>query len=229
MATYNGERYIKEQLDSILCQISTDDELIISDDGSTDNTVKIINSYGDARIKLYHSTKRNVIYNFENALKHASGDIIFLSDQDDIWFPDKVVKSVGHLQNNGLVFSNAIMFFGTDKVNGNMFFKNSKNKTGVLSNLFKVKYLGSTVAFKSAILKKALPFPPNLPMHDVWIGLISEITSSTYYIDEPLIYYRRHENTVSETGSKSTNSLFTKLGFRFRLIYNLFKRLYFIK
>ncbi|MCM4150243.1 glycosyltransferase family 2 protein [Arenibacter sp. N53] len=225
MATYNGERFLKEQIDSILHQISPDDELIISDDGSTDNTIEIISSYKDERIKLYHSTKGNLIYNFENALKQASGDIIFLSDQDDIWFHDKVEKSVWHLQGNGLVFSNALMFHDTEKVNGSLFFKNSKNKTGVLSNLLKVKYLGATLAFKSSILQKALPFPTKLPMHDVWIGLIAEITSSTYYIDEPLIYYRRHENTASRTGEKSTNSLFRMLKIRYGLIFNLCKRM----
>lgn len=226
MATYNGERFLNEQLDSILKQLSPDDEVIISDDGSTDKTIEIIKSYTDERIKLFHSTKKNLIYNFENALKQASGDIIFLSDQDDIWFHDKVKKSVYHLQDNGLVFSNALMFQGAEMHNGILFFKKSKNLTGVLSNLYKAKYLGATLAFKSSILKDALPFPSNLAMHDIWIGLIAKITSSTYYIDEPLIYYRRHENTASSTGGKSTNSLFKKLSIRYNLTCNLIKRVF---
>ena len=226
MATYNGEVFIKEQLDSILKQLSHNDEVIISDDGSTDRTIEIIKSYKDKRIKLFHSTKKNFVFNFENALNGATGDIIFLSDQDDIWFNDKVEKSLVHLQKYGLVFSNALMFQGTDTVNNSLFFKNSKNKTGVLSNIYKVNYLGATLAFKSSIMEKALPFPSNLAMHDVWIGLIAEITSSTYYIDEPLIFYRRHENTASRTGDKSTNSLFVKLKLRFQLILNLCARIW---
>lgn len=224
MATYNGEQFLKEQLDSILHQLSRDDEVIISDDGSTDQTLDIIQSYTDDRIKLYHSTHKNLIYNFENALKHASGDVIFLSDQDDIWFDDKVQKSVAHLQKHDLVFSNSLMFHGTDVHNNEFFFQDSKKKTGVLNNLYKINYLGATLAFKASVSKKALPFPSNLAMHDVWIGMLAEITGATYYIDEPLIYYRRHDNTASSTGGKSTNSLYTKLKIRIELMLNVFKR-----
>lgn len=225
MATYNGEQFLKEQLDSILNQLSKDDEVIISDDGSTDKTIEIIKSYTDDRIKLYYSTHKNLIYNFENALKYAAGDIIFLSDQDDIWFHDKVQKSVHYLQNNDLVFSNSLMFQGTDLQNNEFFFKDSKKKTGVINNLYRIKYLGATLGFRASILEKALPFPSNLAMHDVWIGMLAEITGSTYYIDEPLIYYRRHDNTASFTGGKSQNSLYKKLKIRVELILNLFKRI----
>lgn len=91
MATYNGAKYIKEQIDSILCQLSDSDELIISDDHSTDVTCEIVNSYCDKRIKLFENTlKKGVTHNFENALVHASGDVIFLADQDDVWLSDKI-------------------------------------------------------------------------------------------------------------------------------------------
>lgn len=90
MATYNGEEYIKEQLESILCQLGEMDEIIISDDGSTDNTLNIIESYNDSRIKIHINTgKHGFVYNFENALQKAKGEYIFLSDQDDIWLPEK--------------------------------------------------------------------------------------------------------------------------------------------
>ena len=90
MASFNGERYIKEQIDSILLQIGEDDELIISDDGSTDQTVDVICSYRDDRIKFVRNVNRHgCIGNFENALRVASGDFIFLADQDDIWLSDK--------------------------------------------------------------------------------------------------------------------------------------------
>jgi len=90
--------------------------------------------------------------------------------------------------------------------------------------LYKVKFLGATLAFRSSILETALPFPSNLAIHDVWIGLIAEIKESTYYIDEPLIYYRRHNNTASSAGSKSVNSFLVKLKIRKDLVFNLFKR-----
>ena len=93
IASYNGEKYIKEQLNSILCQLEERDEVIISDDSSTDNTVQIIESFKDKRIKIFREQKfKSPIYNFENAISKATGDIIFLSDQDDIWHKAKVHK-----------------------------------------------------------------------------------------------------------------------------------------
>src|SRR5690606_18668738 len=127
------------------------------------------------RIRLYHSTRKNLIYNFENALKFAKGDFIFLSDQDDIWYHDKVAKSLNYLDKNLLVFSNATMFKDRNLKDSKLFFNHSKNKTGVISNIIKVKFLGATLAFKRQILETALPFPKNLAMHDIWIGLIAEL------------------------------------------------------
>ena len=91
MASYNGEKYIKEQIDSILKQLSDEDELVISDDGSTDNTLSVIQSIHDKRIKLIHNQgEHGYSRNFENALKNSKGDYIFLSDQDDVWKDNKV-------------------------------------------------------------------------------------------------------------------------------------------
>ena len=89
MATYNGEKYIREQIDSILPQLSDSDELVISDDGSSDSTIDIIQGYNDRRIRLYHNTRHGVTWNFENALRQSRGDVIFLADQDDVWKPGK--------------------------------------------------------------------------------------------------------------------------------------------
>lgn len=115
IATHNGEKYIKEQLDSILCQLSTEDEVVISDDGSTDSTLEILSDYNDSRIKVYQYKQpyksrhphSYVCKNFENALKHAEGDYIFLSDQDDYWMEGKVDKCVELLKTNLLVVHNA--------------------------------------------------------------------------------------------------------------------------
>ena len=90
MATYNGEKFIREQIASILPQLNLEDELIISDDNSSDDTVEIIRSFKDARIQLLHHSPCGVAWNFENALKQAKGEYIFLADQDDVWLPGKV-------------------------------------------------------------------------------------------------------------------------------------------
>ncbi len=225
MATYNGEKYLRPQMDSILKQLSENDELIISDDGSTDATLEIIDSYKDQRIKLLHATHKNLIFNFENALKEARGDVIFLSDQDDIWVDDKVEKYREKIEKNFLVFSNALMFKDNDINASELFFKDSKKKTGLLNNLKKVKFLGATLAFRKSVLQKALPFPKRIPMHDIWIGLVAETMGNTHFIDEPLIYYRRHGNVASTTGSKSENSFIKKLKMRINLALGLAQRL----
>ena len=99
VATYNGEKFIREQIESILCQLSSDDEIIVSDDGSTDGTIVIINCIGDKRIRIIEGPrKHSPTFNFENALKEAKGDYIFLADQDDVWKTNKVEVCMKWLQ-----------------------------------------------------------------------------------------------------------------------------------
>src|SRR6266702_1070934 len=91
MATHNGARYIRQQLETILFQLGPDDEVVVSDDSSTDETIAIIKSFADQRIRLFeNNTFYSSIFNFENALRRATGDIIVLSDQDDIWLDNKI-------------------------------------------------------------------------------------------------------------------------------------------
>lgn len=229
MATYNGEKYLRAQLDSILQQLDFNDELIISDDGSTDNTLKIIESYKDSRIKVYYSKFKNIVLNFENALKHASGDVVLLSDQDDIWMDNKVEIILSHLKTHSMVFSNVLVFKDGDVSNANLFFKDSKRKTGFFNNLYKSNIIGASMAFKKSTLDKALPFPKELPMHDIWIGLIAEIIGSTYFEEEPLIYYRRHGKNASLTGEKSENSKYKMFTIRLLLVVKILKRIFRLK
>ena len=95
LASYNGSKYIEEQIRSILKQIGIDDELIISDDGSSDNTIDIIKSFGDERIKLFiNQGEHGFVNNFENSLHFANGDFIFLADQDGVWVDGRVEKTI---------------------------------------------------------------------------------------------------------------------------------------
>lgn len=223
MAVYNGENFIREQIDSILPQLKESDEIIISDDGSTDQTLSVINSYKDDRISVYHSGRKNIVMNFENALKRAKGDIIFLADQDDIWYPNKVENMVKWLQDFDLVFSNASVFNDTIEETS-LLYNKGKNRTGLCRNLIKNNFIGATMAFNRKILDKALPFPENIYMHDAWIGSIAEITGKTNYLEDALIYYRRHGGNASQTGEKSSNSFLKKVSIRFNLVLSLLKR-----
>ena len=110
MATYNGERYLREQVDSILRELGEGDELVISDDGSTDSTLDIIKSFGDVRIKIFHNEGHHGVNgNFENAISKSTGDYIFLSDQDDVWIEGKVKECLEALGDSDLVLHDAMI------------------------------------------------------------------------------------------------------------------------
>jgi len=204
IATYNGEKYIKDQLNSILFQINKNDEVIISDDHSTDKTIEILNSFNDKRIKIFtNDNGKGPINNFENAIKKSSGDFIFLSDQDDIWCNDKVFTIMQFFDQNPnctCIFSNAQIVDENGKKMGYNFFKNEPNL-----NLFKIiiknKFLGCTMAFKREI--KILPFTKNIPMHDWYIGLKHLQRGNVKFINKNLIYYRRHSNNFTSDKSSS--------------------------
>ncbi len=225
MATYNGEKYIKEQLDSILIQLDKTDEVIISDDNSTDKTVEVIRSYDDKRITIYESQKfRSPIFNFENTLHYAKGDYIFLADQDDIWMPNKVKSIKKILENYDFVVTDATIIDSQGNSIDNSFYLLNESKKGLLNNLVKNSYLGCTMAFNRKILKKALPFPKDIPMHDWWIGLVAEVYGKIYFMDEKLIKYRRHGGNASPAGEKSHYSFLKKFLFRLVMIKNLILR-----
>ena len=164
IATYNGETYLREQLDSILPQLDKDDEVIISDDGSTDSTIHLISGLGDCRIRVVQNEgKKGCIHNFENALKHAKGDYIFLSDQDDIWAPNKVQKFMQALAVSDCVVSDASVVDTNKNVIEESFYKCNNNHKGKLYNLLvSNNYLGCCMAFHKRILTKAFPFPKSI-------------------------------------------------------------------
>jgi len=227
--TYNGEKYLNMQLDSILAQLGQEDEIIISDDSSTDNTINIIESYNDSRIRLLKKNNyKSPTFNLENALSRAKGEYIFLSDQDDIWKKNKVTFCLNRLIHFDLVLSNAEII----NENGELIrisFHTEHLSSSLLKNLHHNPYIGSCMAFKKNILDIALPFPKGIAMHDSWIGLLAQLTGTVSYINEPLIQYRRHQSNVSSSGEESPNSLIFKIRYRIVLVIEIIKRLYFSK
>lgn len=224
IATYNGGSYIKEQIDSILPQIGKNDEIIISDDSSTDNTLDVIKSFKDKRIKIFPNNKfHSPIFNFENALKQAKGDYIFLSDQDDIWLDNKVAKMVEALKQYSLVVSDCYVVDKDCNIIRDSFF--TKQPTpGILKNIIKNNYIGCCMALRREVLTKALPFPKQIAMHDIWLGLCGSLYYKALFIPDKLILYRRHGNNASPTGERSKYSLKYKLCYRIELILLLVKR-----
>lgn len=226
MACYNGQKYIQQQIDSILCQLSEDDELIISDDGSKDNTCAIIKNYNDSRIKLLHNqTNHGFIGNFENALREAKGDYIFLSDQDDYWKTGKVKKVIAQLQNYQLVIHDAELVDGDGKSLNKRYYECVHSKTGFFANLWKTRWLGCCMAFRREVLDYCLPFPKHIFGHDYWIGLLGMLKFQYCFMPEVLMCYRRHGDNVSPSGENSNTSWAYKIQKRSGLVFDLIIRI----
>lgn len=199
MATYNGEKFIVEQLYSILQQIHQDDELVISDDGSTDQTVSLIESVNDPRIKLLTgNTFRDPIKNFQHALQHCGGQYIFLSDQDDVWMDHKYEWMLEKLKAYDLVISDSQIVDKELNLLYPSFFDYFKSGKGILKNIIKSSYYGSCMAFNRKVLVSSLPFPDTKEIgHDLWLGLVAELKYSVLFYKEPLLQYRRHNNAFT--------------------------------
>ena len=201
ITTYNGEKYIREQIESILTNITSSDEVIISDDGSTDKTLEILEKYclKNKNIKILNGPKLGVIKNFENAIKNASGDIIFLSDQDDVWMENKVSSVIDTFEKNNcdMVVHDAVVIDKNENIHIPSFYMLRNSKSGLCKNLYKNSYIGCCMAFRREVFDLSYPFASNLPMHDWWLGLVADLKFKSVFIDDKLIKYRRHGNNVS--------------------------------
>lgn len=234
MATYNGGRFIKEQIDSILPQLSENDELIISDDGSTDRTLEIIASYKDERIKVFHHKKTvnkyyptmKVCYsksNFENALRQAKGDYIFLCDQDDIWEKNKVSESLELLKKYDYVIHNLSVIDENGNVLKEKYYKDQALTFKIFQDIKSLSFWGCCSCFNKKILKNALPIPKRVVQHDSWIGLVAEKIGRCVYIEKTFIRHRIYGENTSTGGKKSKNSTLLKICYRFSMLVALLK------
>ncbi|MBQ7595531.1 MAG: glycosyltransferase, partial [Clostridia bacterium] len=188
IAAYNGEKYICEQLDSVLAQLGEDDEVIISDDNPYKETYNSVKDHieSDGRIKYIAGPGKGVIKNFENAIKESAGDYIFLCDQDDVWLDGKVAAVLKEFSSGAaVVMHDAIIT--DEKLNPveQSFFEFRGTGTGLIKNIIKNSYIGCCMAFSKELKPYILPFPDNLPMHDQWIGLMGEKYGKVSLIYKP--------------------------------------------
>ncbi|KAF0218732.1 MAG: family 2 glycosyl [Geobacteraceae bacterium] len=211
MATRNGEQYIHAQLESILLQLAPDDEVIISDDSSTDRTVDIVKGFGDARVRLYeNNTFFNPIANFANALGKAGGDYMALADQDDVWLPRKIRLTLAKMNElEGMYGKETPLLVHTDLkvVTANLEvvaeslwrFQKTDPQKGVSLNRLLVQNTvsGCTIMMNRALRDIALPIPPEAVMHDWWLALVAAAFGRIGHVSEPTMLYRQHgENDV---------------------------------
>ena len=221
MATYNGEKFVKEQIESILNQTYKNIRLIISDDCSKDNTVSILKEYEkkDNRVKIYLQPENlGVVKNIEFLLNKVQSNLFMLSDQDDVWLPEKIEKSVETLKKEDadLVFGDLEVV--DENLNiihesfGDYMLLNKKIKKYIRT--YKINYLyncvtGCTLLCKTKFIKEILPLPSTSKylIHDHWIALIVSLNGKLAYISEKYIKYRQHGN--NEIGAKKVSHKMT--------------------
>jgi len=227
LASYNGEAYIRQQIDSILNQLGENDELVVSDDCSTDSTIDVVSQIADPRINLIpHTINRGYTRNFESALEQASGQYVFLSDQDDVWLPGKVETMLRALQDCDLAISDCRTTDSALEVLSESRFNDFNIKRGFARHLVKCRYVGCCMAFRSELLHVLLPFPPrdDLVEHDAWIAAMAELYFRVDLIATPLLLYRRHSSNTSLGGFDRGYSILNKVCRRLYRLFHLFAR-----
>lgn len=225
LAAYNGERFILDQVNSILAQLGDDDELIISDNGSSDATLSLLAKLTDFRVKVVNCQKKGVVANFENALRHANNDLLVLSDQDDVWLPGRLAAARASLEHHQLSLVGLI--FVNEKLEP--LSRPLAPRQPVLSlsaTLLKNGFTGCSMAFRRDLLRCVLPFPAGVAMHDWWIAVVAlGVRVPIHITTEEMILYRRHGANVSATGTASRSSLVRQFWMRLNLVSSLAVRI----
>jgi len=202
LATYNGERYLREQLDSLYSQTLVPDEIVVSDDFSTDNTISILEEYHLKYGLFYHINEINlgINKNFERAITLCSGDYIALCDQDDVWMAQKIEKSYKKLKsiedNMPSLVSSRIIEVDVN-LNELTDLKEAEDSDSYVTTLFGHHSQGCTLMMNRALLKYIIPIPSDFSTpFDFYIGLTAAMVGNKYNIAEPLMYYRQHLTNV---------------------------------
>lgn len=211
MAVYNGEKFIEKQIDSIMKQLSSDDELVISINESTDNSLEVINKKAeeDKRIKVINNPDKGVTQNFNCALLNCSGDYIYISDQDDIWKDNKIETVQKYLEGEyDVLFHNFISINEYDEIISKPFFDENVVNTSRMRTFFKPRQSGCCMAFKKSFVEKYIPMPLKVESYDHWLAMVSVKKGKVIVIDDVLIEHRLHSNNVTEKKKRSIFKIF---------------------
>ncbi|WP_308815780.1 glycosyltransferase [Sphingomonas sp. GV3] len=224
MTTYNGAAYLAEQLGSILPQLDEADELVVSDDGSTDTTQALLRAAAqeDPRIRIVASPGGlGPIRNFEHALGHARGAVLVLSDQDDKWLPGRLDRVRHHFDRATTSFDllvlDSIIADGSLTPTEGSLFAYLDVGTGQVKNIVRNTYVGCHMAFRRELLSVALPFPQAISMHDVWLGLVSELVGPVTFAPGATMLFRRGGHNYTQ----ARYSLMRRLTWRVGLVRSL--------
>jgi glycosyltransferase involved in cell wall biosynthesis len=206
MPTYNGMRYLKYQIESILCQTFGDFELLISDDASSDETCEILDYYAcnDPRIKIMRQA-RNLGFkkNFELLLRESTRPYVALADQDDIWVPNHIELLMKNIGDRLIVCANSELIDGEGRSMGRTMMNASgiefvpSDKEAQLQYLLYGNFVqGCTTLISRNLIDLALPIPDNVRFHDYWLASVAAVFCPIVYIDEIIVKYRQHTSNV---------------------------------
>jgi len=232
MITYNSSKYLRPQLESILVNLREFDELVICDDGSEDDTVEIIKSYNDSRIKLFiNPVNLGVNGNMNKALSLCANDVIYLSNADDVWLDGKISSSISKFtKKNVVIVSHDLSITDMDlNVTEKSFNKLRNSRPGLIHNLIKNGFCGPNMCFRREMLQYILPFPKKMPFwFDEWIGLICEKHGKSVFYNEVYVLWRRHSGCVSFSSLINQQST-KKVIFLHKIVQMIKKIIHFIK
>lgn len=200
LATYNGARFLAEQLDSFAAQSRLPDELIVSDDSSTDETLSICRAFAAtapfAVAVRPNPDPRGFSRNFERAISLATGDIILLSDQDDIWYPDKILTVETALRDHPEMLTLHHDEHILDQATGRRFPRTVGENNRVVRSWDRILEAGNCTALRKDLAEILMPFPTDLPF-DQWIAWVGTALDSRLVLDVPLQLWRRHGSNSS--------------------------------
>lgn len=218
MACYHGEKYIEEQISSILPQLNAEDELIIIDDHSSDKTAEMIRGMKDQRIKYVFNEKNlGVNRSFEKAVQMAENDYLFMADQDDIWTEGRLEAMLKELQKGRLLVSGNSAAIDSDGKKSNydlgiLYQKDSDSYGKNILRIFtgKAYYYGCAMAFRKELCKVILPFPAYIESHDLWIAMAANMLKSNFHMEKIVLKRRIHGNNASVLQRKLTEKLYSR-------------------
>lgn len=224
MAAYNGEVYIRKQLDSILSQLEENDELVISYDRSTDGTLDIIREYEKkySQVKVVINATPGLFENFENAIRNCSKDYVFISDQDDIWHSEKRAEVLKKFEKTSadMVIHNGVHIDKDGKVISKDFFTEFNITSNIFRNFAKPRYSGCCIAFTKEFANIIVPIPKEIGAYDHWIGMTGQIFGKVVFMKKVLLYHRIHGDNYT-TPTRKLSIVFKA---RMSLIWELIKR-----
>ena len=213
IATYNGARFLCEQLDSLYSQTVQPDEIIVSDDCSNDGTVDILEEYHRTKGLKYVVNEHNLGFNknFENALKNTTGDYIMICDQDDIWMPNKVETMLKAIKKHDCTKPVLVSSTTMDYKDGKVIRDNTRPRMTWLQMLYGNNTQGCCTIFNRLLLNKSIPMEvPKGALYDGYLGMIAGMTGEWENIGTPLMYYRHHSDNVIG-GKNNKNDLYPNI------------------